>query len=134
MAELIADDLLDEFLSNFSPEAVAASSATRKLILKIFPDAIETAEGKELGYGFDRGYKGLVFTVSHKKAGINIGIAGGAALEDPFGLLIGSGKLHRHVEIIDVKKINDPNLTDLLKRAVASKRAAFSEVSAKQKR
>jgi hypothetical protein len=48
---------------------------------------IETAERKELGYGFHRGYKGLVFSIRVKKNGVNLGVAWRASLEDPASLL-----------------------------------------------
>jgi hypothetical protein len=94
-------------------------------VLKVFPDAIETAEGKELGYGLDSGYKGLVFAISIKKNGVNLGVAQGATLDDPACLLRGTGKVHRHVEILDSAVLSDPALKDLLARAVATKRNAL---------
>jgi hypothetical protein len=46
-------------------------------------NAVETAEGNELGYGFDTGYRGLVFTISLNRSGVNLGVYGGASLDDP---------------------------------------------------
>jgi len=116
---------LKSFLTPFSPEAQLLALATRRTIRKIFPEALETAEGKELGYGFDRGYKGLVFAISLKKAGINLGVAGGATLEDPAHLLSGTGKVHRHVEILKPAALKNAALLELLRRALNERRNEF---------
>jgi hypothetical protein len=125
MAAWLDSKTLESFLKTFSPEAQSIALATRKVIHSIFPEAMETAEGKELGYGFDRGYKGLVFAISMKKSGINLGVAGGAALDDPRGLLQGSGKVHRHIEILDAAALKEASLLSLLRRALAIRRHEF---------
>jgi hypothetical protein len=118
MKDQLSRPELAAFLTPFSPAAQELALATRKLVLDLFPDAIETAEGRDLGYGFDRGYKGLVFTISLKKSGVNLGVVGGASLEDPDGLLGGTGKLHRHVDIPAAHAVDDPRLRALLRRAL----------------
>jgi hypothetical protein len=123
---LTADELA-KFLAPFSAQARSLASASREVVLKVFPDAIETAEGKELGYGFDRGYKGLVFAISMKKNGVNVGVTRGATLDDPACLLRGTGKVHRHVDVLDAAALSDPALTHLLSRALALKRSSWRE-------
>src|SRR3954452_9300796 len=119
----LTDEALDTFLDPFTPAARELAVSTRRLVLDVFPDAIETAEGRELGYGFDRGYKGLVFTISLKKSGVNLGVVGGASLEDPDRLLRGTGKLHRHVEIPASQAVDDPCLRSLLGHALKGRRS-----------
>ena len=113
----LPDDQLDAFLSGRDDTVRSLALASRDVVLEIFPDAIETAEGNELGYGFDTGYRGLVFTISLTRAGVNLGVFGGASLADPAGLLEGTGKVHRHVKIRDRSALND-DLRDLLSRAL----------------
>src|SRR5215475_12949723 len=125
MAERLTKQELDQFLEGFDPAAAQLAKTARGLILDVFPDAIETAEGKEIGYGFDRGYKGLVFAISLKKNGINLGVAGGATLDDPAHLLSGSGKVHRHVEILEPSALKNTALLDLMRRALAERRKEF---------
>ncbi len=122
MPQLLNPDELRTFLAKFSPAARSLSLAARESVLKAFPDAIETAEGKDLGYGFDRGYKGLVFTISMKKNGVNLGVVGGATLDDPARLLRGTGKVHRHIHILDSAVLSDSAVAALLSRAVATRR------------
>jgi hypothetical protein len=126
MSDRLSVDALGAFLMPFTPAAQTVAVAARDVLFEIFPQAIETAEGKDLGYGFDRGYKGLVFTISLKKQGVNLGVAGGASLEDPDGLLRGTGKVHRHVEILDAKRLGDPDLLRLLRRSLAARRGAIA--------
>jgi hypothetical protein len=113
----LPDDRLDAFLSGRGETVRALALASRNVVLEIFPDAVETAEGNDLGYGFDAGYQGLVFTISLVRAGVNLGVFGGASLDDPAGLLEGSGKVHRHVKIRDTSALND-ELRELLRRAL----------------
>ena len=124
--ERLTDEQVEEFLAGPDPYVAAMARAVRVKLLEVFPDAIETAEGGELGLGFDRGYKGLVFTVSPQRGYVNIGVARGAALDDPAGLMEGRGRVHRHVKIRDAEQLDDIDLDDLLRRAVAARRAAGS--------
>jgi hypothetical protein len=117
----VPDEQLDQFLGNRDDTVRALALASRNLVLEVFPDAIETAEGNDLGYGFDSGYKGLVFTISLTRAGVNLGVYGGASLEDPAGLLEGTGKVHRHVKIRDESDL-DGDVRDLLSRALDRRR------------
>jgi hypothetical protein len=121
--EQLTDEQVDEFLAGSDPNVAAMTRAVRVKLLEVFPDAIETAEGGELGLGFDRGYTGLVFTVSPQRGYVNIGVARGAALDDPAGLMEGRGRVHRHVKIRDAEQLDDTDLDDLLHRAVAARRA-----------
>jgi hypothetical protein len=123
MPNQLTTDAVGAMLAPFAPITRTIATAARARMLAAFPDAIETAEGKEFGYGFDRGYKGLVFTISLKKYGVNLGIIGGASMDDPDELLQGTGKLHRHVEILDVALLDDDRLVRLLASAVARRRA-----------
>ena len=124
--EQLTDEQVDEFLAGSDPDVAAMTRAVRVKLLEVFPDAIETAEGGELGLGFDRGYKGLVFTVSPQRGYVNIGVARGAALDDPAGLMEGRGRVHRHVKIRDAGQLDDTDLDDLLHRAVVARRADVS--------
>jgi len=80
------------FLTPFPDVAQSIALATRSRLLETFPDAVETAEGRNLRYGFDRSCKGLVFTVSPKKRGVNLGIVGGAWIDDSDGCCAGQAR------------------------------------------
>ena len=118
----LSDDQLAAFLSGRDDSERALPLASRGLVCEVFPDAVETAEGNDLGYGFDTGYNGLVFTISLVRAGVNIGVFRSASMDDPAGLLEGTGKVHRHVKIRSESDLSD-DLRDLLTRALGRRRA-----------
>ncbi len=89
---------------------------------RVLPDAYESAEGGEIGLGLGPGYRGLVFTVSPQRSYVNVGIAGGASLDDPDGLLEGTGKVHRHLKVRSADRLDDERVQALLRRAVAARR------------
>jgi hypothetical protein len=70
-----------------------------------------------LAYSYGPGYKGMVCTIIPSKKGIKLGFNRGTELPDPAGLLTGSGKLHKYVEIKS-GDIQRPELKKLLEEAV----------------
>ncbi|MFD7444157.1 DUF1801 domain-containing protein [Streptomyces sp. NPDC059909] len=95
---------------------------TCALLLEKSPDAVVTVDGNHIGFGTGTGYKGLVFTVAPAKAHVTLGIAGGAGLPDPAGLLEGSGKVHRHIKLRGPEDLERPELGQLLEAALAARR------------
>lgn len=88
------------------------------LLLELFPEAVLTADDENIGYGTSTGYKGLKFTVAPFTGYVRLGIAGGASLPDPSGLMQGAGKVHRHIKIRTAAELADPALLALLKAAL----------------
>lgn len=58
---------------------------------------------------------------------VNFGFYHGAALEDPAGLLEGTGKRLRHMKVRSLAEADDPALRTLVRRAVAERRAALGQ-------
>ena len=105
------------------PAAIAElARATRAVLLELLPDATETVEGGDAGYGYGTGYKGLVFVLAPTARGVRLGIYDGATLDDPAGLLGGRGKRHRHLVLTEAADLERPELRDLLQRAAARRR------------
>lgn len=100
----------------------AIADLARKLCAEIehrFPEAVITVDEQNIGYGTGTGYKGLVFTVAPASKHVTLGIAGGASLPDPAGLMEGGGKVHRHVKIRTAADLAQPELAALLDAALA---------------
>jgi len=93
------------------------------LVKEVFPDAVRSVDKADVGLGFGKGYKGLVFVLSPEKGYVNLGIAYGAALEQEFPFLEGSGKVHRHVKIRALSDLKNPELKRLMRAAVKAARA-----------
>ena len=102
----------------FQPDVLQIAIKLQRLILSVFPEAEVTNDGENVGYGFGSGYKDLVFVISPFKAHVNLGIVNGAALDDPVGLMGGSGKVHRHVKLGQVEQVGEPDLEELMRRAL----------------
>ena len=88
------------------------------LIDELYPDAVVTVNGGDIGFGSGTGYKGLVFVVSPHAKHVTLGLAGGADLPDPAGLMEGRGRVHRHVKIREEADLVRPGLRDLMTAAV----------------
>ena len=118
---------LDEFLSAYPEDISKIAAALRDRILVIFPDAVETMDKNNLGFGFGRGYKDLVFVIMPYRSHVNLGIARGAELElsDELDLLEGSGKLHRHVKIRSVQELENVDFIQLMRIALQAARDRF---------
>ena len=121
-------DEVEQFLAPYSAEISDLAWKLRALVLEIFPEAIELLDppAKLIGYGFDRGYKGLVCGIALHKARVNLMFAQGTELPDPAGLLAGTGKRARHVKVQQPGDVDRPAVRALLEAAVARKRPMFS--------
>ena len=111
---------LSKIFPNRSSEVLDIASELRELIMNIFPSALITTDKDNMGFGFGKGYKYLVFVISPYKEHVNLGIANGASLNDPSGLMTGSGKVHRHVKITNFEQLQDPQLKELMLAALRS--------------
>ena len=118
LSEADVASFLDRFDTDVRDLARAALSSLRSVL----PDAVESAEGGEIGLGVGPGYRGLVFTISPQRTYVNVGVAGGASLDDPDNLLEGTGKVHRHLKVRTAEELDDKRVRALLRRAVAARR------------
>jgi hypothetical protein len=113
------NDEIETLLSSRDPQIAALARDLCKRILALYPDAVVSMDGGDIGFGSGKGYKGLVFVVSPHSKHVNLGLAGGATLPDPAGLLEGSGKLHRHVKVRTPDDLKRPALRALMSAALA---------------
>jgi hypothetical protein len=122
-------DEVEQFLAPYSAEIRDLALRLRALVLDVFPDAIEQLDppARLIGYGFDRGYKGLVCGIALHKAHVNLMFAQGTELPDPAGQLAGTGKRARHVKVQQPGDVDRPAVRALLEAAVARKRPMFSQ-------
>ena len=91
----------EDAIAPYSDGVRTLAKQTRAALRKLLPDCIETVDnsGPYISFGYTTGYKGMVATIIISKAGVKLGLAGGASLPDPEELLEGSGKVHRYVVI-----------------------------------
>jgi hypothetical protein len=118
----------DELISDFDPEIKSISRNLRALILKIHPDVVEVVH---LGYGaasYGIGPKKNSEAYSYimpMKNYVNLGFYYGVSLEDPAGLMEGTGKKLRHVKVRLLTEATKPELIELIKAALTERRKTF---------
>lgn len=111
---------VNRFLRTYPEHVREIALAARSSVIAVLPDSEETldASAKVIGFGYGPGYKGLIFTLILSKKGVKLGVVRGAALHDPEGLMAGSGKIHRHVQLNSVSDVTQSGLRELMERAV----------------
>jgi hypothetical protein len=114
-------DNVSAFLSGFDSPAAAIARRASEVIIDLLPEAYISLDARNIGFGIGTGYKGLIFTVTPQRAHVTLGIAAGARLPDPAGLMQGEGKVHRHVKLRTEQDLDQPELIALMKAAVAAK-------------
>jgi len=112
----------EEILKPYSPDVQALTNNARRLLLKLLPGAEESVDPSAavLSYGYGPGYRGMVCTLILSKSGVKLGFVRGAELNDPSGLLAGSGKTHKYVQLHTAADLNRPGLKQLIKAARAA--------------
>lgn len=115
---------VDRVLEGCEPPVREVARRACDAVLAIFPDAVVTVDegnprfGPTIGFGTTTGYKGLRFTVTPQRAHVTFGIAYGAGLPDPEGLMEGTGKVHRHVKLRTASDMDRPALRALMSAAM----------------
>jgi hypothetical protein len=112
------DDAVERLLGQRTAEMAELARRLCEMILQGYPDAVVTVDGGDIGFGSGAGYTGLVFVVSPHARHVTLGLAGGAGLPDPAGLMEGAGKVHRHVKIRTGADLDRPELADLMAAAL----------------
>ena len=105
-----------KLLARYPPGVQALAADARRLITRQLPRVTESADASAglLAYGYGPGYKGTVCTLLLSKGGVKIGLVRGSELDDPHGLLEGSGKVHRYIAVKTATDLDKPGVTDLI--------------------
>ena len=113
---------IESFLASYPPEVGELAHAARRLLGEALQGSEETLDktARVIGFGYGPGYKGCVCTLIMSQKGVKVGIAYGSALPDPKGLMAGSGKVHRHVQLEKVADLKKTGLKPLIKAALAA--------------
>jgi hypothetical protein len=107
----------DEILTQADPQVEALARRARALIQEIMLDVVEVVwpAQKIASYGVGPKKMSEHFCyIAVFKQRINLGFYYGADLEDPSGLLEGTGKLLRHVKVSTLEQLDDPALRRLV--------------------
>ena len=118
----------DDVFGAAPAEVAASAAAARAEILRLHPDTVEVARPGErsvtFGVGEAKMKEGYAYLMPHR-AHANLGFFQGAALDDPEGLLEGTGKALRHVKLRTAEDARRPAVVALIGAAIAERRVAL---------
>jgi hypothetical protein len=110
---------IDHFLSNYSEEVQTIVHELRDLLKKELPQINERLDSsaKMIAYGYGNTYKEHVCSVFPSKKGVKLGFNHGAQLNNSAGLLAGTGKISRYIEVKNADLLKSKELVDLIGQA-----------------
>jgi hypothetical protein len=128
----MADPTIDDLLASHSPGVRELTLRACHLVRSVLPDAHEKVHlgWKNIVFGSGPKMGDMVFAVAPLKERVNILLAG-ADLDDPMGLLEGTGKAGWHVKIRSVDDLENPALFGLMEQAVEAHGSPRAEREAK---
>ena len=124
MTRVDPDHLHPDFERVLSDRPIALQALyrdVRRAVLSVYPDSNELlyhTHALTSVYSPSRQLKHAFCHIPVYGQHLNLGFNVGTQLEDPAGLLQGTGSLIRHVPIHDDEALKAPALIDLIKRAV----------------
>ena len=114
-----------KLLARYPDDVQALALEATKLIRRLLTDVEESADSSAglISFGYGPGYKGMVCTLILSKTGVKVGLVRGSELDDPRGLLAGSGKVHRYIQMKSAGDLRRPGVSTLIKATYAAWRA-----------
>ncbi len=111
-------DEFEKLLTTNQPEAQELARELRRLLQRLLPKAQEKIyKGWGVAdYGFSASGRGFL-SIGPNKSYVNLFFMDGVELDDPSGLLVGSGKRLRHVKIASRKDLQSKALHKLVREA-----------------
>lgn len=118
------DPAVDTFLKGYSPQVREIAVKARETILSVLPGATEKVYPgwKVIQYGAGSSMKDVFAVISPQRERVNLGLANGADLPDPHGLLEGSGEKIRHVKLTSTQAASAPAVRELVQSALNASR------------
>jgi hypothetical protein len=108
------------FLKRFDPAIRELALDARELVLKVLAPSNESILDVyvlAMNYGFSEKMKDQVLYIGVYTKHINLGFHWGARMDDPEGMLEGSGKQLRHIGIKSQADLGSPVIRDYIRRA-----------------
>ena len=111
-----------KLLARYPDDVQALALEAIRLIRRLLPEVEENADATAglIAFGYGPGYKGMVCTLILSKSGVKIGLVRGSELDDPRGLLEGSGKVHRYIQMKSAADLRRPGVSALIRATYAA--------------
>jgi hypothetical protein len=118
-----AEQRLEEFIEEFSPEMGKLIRAARAKMRRLIPQALELVYDNYnffvIGYGPNEKAGDAIFSLAAQAKGLSLCFLQGAGLPDPSKLLRGSGNLVRNIRVESAATLDDPRVRQLIDVALA---------------
>jgi hypothetical protein len=115
----MAAKTVDGYIAGLEGWQAEVVSQVREIVRNAVPEAKEAIKWAQPVYELD----GPFAYVKAFKHSVNFGFWRGTELDDPHGLLEGTGEKMRHVKLTGVDDIDDEAFADFVRQAVALNRA-----------
>lgn len=111
---------LDLFLAHYDEQIVHNALELHEVILATLPEITEQVDlsAKMIAYCYGQKYAELICVIIPSKKGLKLGFNRGSSLPNPTGILKGTGKISRYIEIKKTEDIHDPAVKVLLKEGL----------------
>ena len=128
MGTRTSEETFERVLEGNAPEVQAIAKRVRALVFERMPDAVEWIDlGNGLGaYGTEKKMSALLFAIIPHKAHVNLQFADGVELDDPDGLVEGTGKRIRHVKFRSLPDVDRASARRLVDQQIALRRGSTS--------
>ena len=118
-----------EFIARFEPANQRLIRATRSIMRRKFPTAIELVYDNYnffvIGYSPNQRPSDAIFSIAAAANGVGLCFIRGKGLPDPTGRLQGSGNQTRFLRLPMADMLEEPDVSDLMNAAVAKSRVPF---------
>ncbi len=114
------DPAVDTFLKNYSPQVREIAVKARETILSVMPNATEKVYPgwKVVQYSSGASTRDVFAVIQPQRERVNLGLANGATIPDPEGLLEGTGAGIRHVKLTSADAAARPPVRALVEEAL----------------
>jgi hypothetical protein len=116
----------DTVLRPHTDEVKEIARGVRALLFERMPSAVEWIDtGNGLGaYGTEKKMSALLFAIIPHKAHVNLQFADGIDLDDPDGLMEGTGKRIRHIKFRSLEDVDRSAARRLIDQQVARRQSS----------
>src|SRR5713226_516589 len=112
---------LIKFLKPYDREIQKLALQVRALVLEemapCYENIYDAYSAVAIGYGLSDRLRDGIFHIAVYAKGVNLGFNDGATLDDPKGILEGSGNRIRHIKIRTPEDLKRPELRTYIRRA-----------------
>lgn len=113
---------LKTFLKKYSPEIAGLAQLVLRKMRQRLPGATQLVydnyNALVIGFGPSERASEAIFSIALYPRWINLFFLRGAELDDPAGILCGSGKIVRSIKLMDVKDLDQPAVVAMIDQAL----------------